>query len=430
MRIFRTLLCLVFLPAVCLMPACAQPVEQTFARLFSYDPHPDRATFAEKVPFDGNMVSIEVRFIENWVEKKDSASINSIKFGINAIKNGATLATTETRNFTINKEITKGQVIAETAMGNLKFKATLDSFEKKSAGITDLTVVFSLIYKTQDLSAAKDNEANQSSASSMTLCRSLATKADALPDKNVKTKIGLYQKALTAAPAETASPEAAAFRQMIEHKISSLSGQSPAAPEIPKKSEIETPPAEIEPPALPPQIPVKEEKPAVKIPQNGTFIPASVNPEAKALYQQAKSLLERDKGPEGRETLRKALEIAPDYYEALILLGENAFANRKYARAKEAFEKAINVNSRDSKTLLKFFKACYYLGEGSIAIERLQSIKRNNPNDRGITLALAQAFFQNGDLPNARLMCDEVLNADPENYQGKDLIKRIDRLMK
>ncbi|MEW6712510.1 MAG: hypothetical protein AB1403_22020, partial [Candidatus Riflebacteria bacterium] len=205
MRIFRTLLCLVFLLAGCLMPASAQPVEQTFARLFSYDPHPDRATFAEKVPFNGNMADIEVKFIESWVEKKDSANINSIKFSINAIKNGATLATAETSNFTINNKITKGQIIAETALGNLKFKATLDSFEKNSAGITDLTVVFSLVYQTQDLSAAKDNEANQSSASSMTLCRSLAAKADALPDKNTKTKIGLYRKALTAAPAETAS---------------------------------------------------------------------------------------------------------------------------------------------------------------------------------------------------------------------------------
>ncbi|MFZ5951191.1 MAG: tetratricopeptide repeat protein [Candidatus Rifleibacteriota bacterium] len=430
MRIFRILLCLVFFLAACSISAIAQPVEQTFARLFSYDPHPDRATFAEKVPFNGNMADIEVKFIESWVEKKDSASINSIKFGLNAVKNGATLASAETTSFAINNKITKGQTIAETALGNLKFKATVDSFEKNSAGITDLTIVFSLIYQTQDLSAAKDNEANQSSASSMTLCRSLAAKADALPDKNLKSKIGLYQKALTAAPPETASPEAAAFRQMIEQKISSLSGKAPTVPESPREPEIETPPAKVEPPAQPPQIPIQEEKPAVKSPENETFIPASVNPQAKTLYQQAKSLLEQDKGPEGREALRKALEIAPDYYDALVLLGENALANRKYARAKEAFEKAINVNSRDSETLLKFFKSCYYLGEGSTAVDKLQAIKNNNPNDRGITLALAEAFFQTGDLPNAKLMCDEVLKADPENYQGKDLVKRIDRLMK
>lgn len=411
---FSALLLVLLLPLATL----AQPVEQTLARLFSYDPHPATAMFAEKVPFNGQMADIEIKFTETWTEKKDSANISAISFTISAIKGGQILGSANTSPTKVSPSLNKGQSLGEVALGNLNFKATFDSLEKNNDGVTDLTVMFSLVYNTEDLNNARNAEADQSSMSSMTLCTSLAKKADALPDKNSKTKIALYQKALIAAPPATISPAAAEFRTMVENKIAALGGTTAKTKETPVEKPLNVKPV-IAPPMSRPSAPVTPKT-----------VKSAVDPQAKALYQEAQSLFNQNKGPEAREALRKALEISPDYYDAIVLLGDNAFANRKYSRAKEAFDKAINLDRQNADTLLKFFKACYYLGEGSSAIERIAAVHNENPQDRSIALALSEGYFQLGDLPNARSLCEKVLQSDPANLQAKDLIKRIDRLMK
>jgi tetratricopeptide (TPR) repeat protein len=155
---------------------------------------------------------------------------------------------------------------------------------------------------------------------------------------------------------------------------------------------------------------------------------AAVNPEAVTLFKHAQTLLAQNKGPEGREALRKALDIAPDYRDALILLGDNAYENRKYNRAKEAFDKVISLNDRDADSLLKYFKACYYNGEGPQAILRLAEINNSYPNDNSIKFAVAQAYFQLGDMVNAESLCNQILAANPGNFNARDLLERVKKL--
>ena len=422
MKSFKSVFFLIIVVLFLSGPAFTQPVEQTLARLFSYDPHPGNAYFSEKVPYAGHLADIEIKFFETWAEKKDSANISAIYFSFSAIKNGASLGSAQTQKFSVSTGMQKGQIIGETSLENLKFKATLDSFEKDSGGVTDLTVIFSMSYNIQELNKARESEANQSVSSSMNLCKKLAEKADALPDKNSNTKIALYQKALLTAPPETSSPDAAAFRKMVEQKITRLGGQAETTTIETKVLDISSiPQSAIEKP----KAPVSFQSPAQPI----SISKKTVNREAVTLYNQAKSFFDQGKGPEGREALREALEIAPEYRDALVLLGENAFSNRKYARAKEAFDKALNLEDNDPETILKFFKACYYLGEGSSAVERIALIKNRYPEDRRVKLTLAEAYFQLGDLPQAKSLCEEVLAVDRGNYQATDLSKRIDRLM-
>ncbi len=70
------------------------------------------------------------------------------------------------------------------------------------------------------------------------------------------------------------------------------------------------------------------------------------------------------------------------------------------------------------------------MGEGSDAINYLVEIKNRYPRNNRIKLTVSEAYFQLGDLPNARQLCEEVISANPGNYQAKDLLQRIDRLMK
>lgn len=397
----------------------AQPIEQSLARLFSYDPHPATARFAEQAPYNGELVDIEVRFKESWKENKEAGNIDAISFTVSALKNNVSIASAETRQFKVSPAMKKGENMGEATLGNIKFKAILDSFEKDAKGVTDLTVIFTISYDSSLLDNAKAAAAKKETASSMGLCTSLASKADALPttEKNILSKLSLYKKALMAAPSGDSSPAAAAFRKQVEAKISALNGENPidAAPMVAK--DIKCP----EPVIMP-----KNENPAGPALTDKT----QIKPEAIQLYNQAKTLFAQNKGPEAREALRKSLEISPDYYDALILLGENAFDNRKFSRAKEAFGKALDLNDSNSDTMLKYFKACYYMGEGSEAIEKLQIYKNKYPQSNSIKLTLSEAYFQMGDLPNARQLCDEVLKSEPANYRAKDLSKRIDRLMK
>ncbi|MDN5280303.1 MAG: hypothetical protein PWR01_4268, partial [Clostridiales bacterium] len=99
MRPAKLFLAVFLLINLALPAAFAQPVEQTLARLFSYDPHPATAMFADKVPVNGTLADIEIRFIESWVEKKDSANINRISFEITARDKGQTLASARTESY-------------------------------------------------------------------------------------------------------------------------------------------------------------------------------------------------------------------------------------------------------------------------------------------------------------------------------------------
>jgi tetratricopeptide (TPR) repeat protein len=389
----------------------AQPVEQSFARLFSYDPHPSTALFTDKAPYNGQLADIEIKFSETWQQKNDMAVISQMAFTVTARKDGQVIGQVQTPNFSITPMLNKDAVLARTTLGNLNFQATMDSLTKSNAGVTNITIVFSLGYNAQELSSAKDTLANQATAASMNMCRRLAKTADSLPDKNKKTKISLYKKALLATPEPGSSPAADSFRKTIEQKIIALGGEV-----IQEQPEPKVAPVKYEPayPTKP-----KPDKPA-----------SHIAPSAKKLYNEARTLLAQGKGPEGREALRQALSITPDYYDALVLLGDNAFGNRKFSRAKEAFSSALEQNDKDPDTILKYFKACYYMGEGSDAINYLVGIKNRYPSDNRIKLTVSEAYFQLGDLPNARQLCEEVLNGDPGSYQAKDLLQRIDRLMK
>ena len=385
--------------------------EQTFTRIISYDPHPSSATFAEPVPHGGELLQYEAGFKETWKTNQDEAFLKQISFTIQALKGNTPVASASTAAFLLDK-VSKGQQIGATSLGNTSFTATAESFVRKSGGITDLTVVFKISYAQSTLEKVEQKEANRQNAGAFNLCRRFAMSADAMPNKNVQTKIRMYRKALMTAPAPEVSAEAESFHLQINEKIAKLenaSGEQSAVGNIGQNSYDTTSSTSA---------------------QSAAAVTEPISAEAETLLKQAKTFFAQEKGPEGREALRKALEIAPDYYEALILLGDNAYANRKFARAKEAFDKALNKRDNDAATILKYFKSCYYLGEGSEAILKAAELKNRYPDDNAIKLSLVESYFQLGDLPSAQAECIEILAKEPSNYRAKELLQRINRLKK
>jgi len=379
-------------------------IEQTLVRTISYDPHPSTAAFADKVPFNGDLIDLEVEFHETWKEIKDYALLSQISFTLKTLKNGAVSGEVASKKLTLDK-IKKGQTLETLALGEINLTINVDEIQKKGNGITDITLTFKASYPEASLHTVSEQQSEKQPPISLTLARKLAEKAESMPDSNPQAKTALFKKALAAAPMPDSSPEAAAFYLAINDKIELLKAKMPE-----KGAAVSNK--------------------AVTVSENLPAPDKSVNAEAKELLKQARSFFAQEKGPEGREALRKALEIAPDFHEALIVLGDNNFSNRRYARSKEAYDKALGLLDRDSETLLKYFKACYYLGEGAEAIIRLENANRKFLNDKRIRFALAEAYFQLGDLTSSQAVCSDILNSEPTNVRAVDLMSRINRLIK
>jgi tetratricopeptide (TPR) repeat protein len=389
----------------------AQTQEQRLTRSVSYDPHPATVRFAEKVPFNSEMLDCEIVLHETWKEEKETATISQIRFSLQLLRHDTVVASASSLPFKLGK-IKTPQKIATATIGELIFSATLDQIERHKAGITDITLSFSIIYPEAAKKEAMASIASAKTSVSTDLARKIAEKVSSLPADATKARINLLKKALMALPARNSSPDAEKLHNELTSQLETLAASTPKKAVPADKTTEASPPKTAE-------ASDKETK-TLKI----------VDKRAEDLFLQARTLFAQDKGPEGRDALRKALEIAPDYRDALLLLGENALENRKYSRAKEAFLQILQQDSRDAATLLKYFKASYYLGEGAEAINRLRQAKIDHAGDRSISIALAEAFFQLGDLSAASSECNEILTASPDNYQARDLLQRINRLMK
>ncbi|KAF1083538.1 MAG: hypothetical protein GQF41_0316 [Candidatus Rifleibacterium amylolyticum] len=425
-KILRLIVLSVFVAFISISVSYGETAELKLERMFSYDPHPGSALFAEKAPFNGKLHDFEIVFIENWQAKGELGTLKQIAFKIQVLDSGKVIASSETIPATAAK-ISKGQQIGNVKIGDVSFIADVTEVAKNKSGITDVTVAFKLTF---DKAAAETatKPAEQSSASGLDFARQLASRASGMPADKPAAKISMYKRALMAAPAADTSAEAAAFHKEIGDVISNLEKSSPIFVPF-KKTEsafVTTPPTETPAVAEPTDAaPVSE--PAVKPVQVSE---SDTPPEAVALYKEARSMFAQDKGPEGREALRKALEIAPAYHDALLLLGDNASENRRWARAKDAYKQALDQKDRDADTLLKYFKACYYIGEGADAILYLEQVRNKYPAERRIQLAVAEANFQLGDLPAAKSLCEEMLLKDPEDSRASDLLQRVNRLHK
>ncbi|PKL39413.1 MAG: hypothetical protein CVV41_21050 [Candidatus Riflebacteria bacterium HGW-Riflebacteria-1] len=426
---------------ICSSALLAENVEQTLIRMFSYDPHPGSAVFADKAPFNGKMHDFEIVFVESWQAKDETGTLKQIGFKIQA-KMGEQIVASSDITPVVAGKISKDQQMGNVKIGDVSFSASVTDIAKNKSGITDLTVSFKLSYDNAGIDSLQSQPDSNAAPGGLNFARKLADRAAAMADDKPAARISMYNRALMAAPAADTSPEAAAFHKEINGVIASLQGSAPSfepfrhtLPGIEKPAVADAPVATETASAVngadnPADMPVAT---SVADRQTETPVPASniaVPEQAVANYKEARTFFAQNKGPEGREALRKALEIAPAYHDALLLLGDNATENRRWARAKDAFKQALDVRERDADTLLKYFKACYYIGEGADAILYLEQVRNKYPTERRIQLTVAEANFQLGDLPAAKALCDEMLNKDPGDTRARDLLQRVNRLHK
>ena len=148
----------------------------------------------------------------------------------------------------------------------------------------------------------------------------------------------------------------------------------------------------------------------------GTVFAQEVPKEAKKLFEQGVSALREKKEAEGFASLKQALELFPDYYEALNRLGgEYAVRGNQEGRYFEAarvlLTKAVEVNPKSFSSTFGLGFSQYHLGLTKEAVESLQ---------RAVNLY--------GKSPSAHLWLGIAQKREGKAAQAEASLKRADAL--
>jgi cytochrome c-type biogenesis protein CcmH/NrfG len=153
-----------------------------------------------------------------------------------------------------------------------------------------------------------------------------------------------------------------------------------------------------------------EEVDFVLIPHRNTAEPGksevvfvqNVPEQARKLYQRAAQLIQQsDKHQEALATLRQAIEIYPEYFDALDLLGTEQVKQREYDSAFASLAKALEINPKSPSSWFALGVAQYNTKQHPAAVESLRRAVSLKGNSVNANLWLGIALRQTGPLEEA-----------------------------
>ena len=127
---------------------------------------------------------------------------------------------------------------------------------------------------------------------------------------------------------------------------------------------------------------------------SGTVFVQEVPEEAKTQFQKAVSDLDGDRMEAGIAGLENALKVFPTYYLALEKLGLVYTQQQKYDKARDAFDKAVAVNTRSFNGWYGLSYANYSLKQSEAAVEAARKAVSLNSNSKDALLFLGLSLRQ------------------------------------
>ncbi|MBF0544108.1 MAG: hypothetical protein HQM08_06735 [Candidatus Riflebacteria bacterium] len=401
----------------------AENILNEFERTISFDAHPLKVQpLPRPIIVNGVKVDYEIEFLEKWDSKGKTPQIKEIGFNIVVNENSKPLSINVPSKVLVKKSLEKGSYLGGAKFGDFAVQLFLNDFEATGKTITSVTVAGKLTSLKPNASVVKpvEGEANSptgtagsegssgDSGAGIMIAESFLKTAETLASNKV-AQIAILNKALLAL-GDNPTGKALEMATSIKGKITALGG-------VPKASGISAP--ESEP---------KASKEAVSGDKKSEVAPATtpegVSP-AKSLLDEAKKQFAMDKQEDGRNLLRQAVEKDPKFWQAWKLMGENALANSKYTKAKEAFENVLQIKKDDLDSSVGYFKACYYLGDSEAGLERLREAVRIAPNSSRTKMALAEGYFQAGDYTACGEECQDIINKFNAPKDASDLLAKV-----
>jgi tetratricopeptide (TPR) repeat protein len=137
---------------------------------------------------------------------------------------------------------------------------------------------------------------------------------------------------------------------------------------------------------------------------SGVVFAQNVPEDAKKSYAKAVSDFEKNNATEGIAALKAALSIFPDYYQALIRLGEEEINRSQFNEARDLLARAVKVNA-------KGYEGFYWLGIAQVglkqipeAVESFRQALAQNPSSVNSIMWLGMALRRNGKLDEAEAL--------------------------
>jgi tetratricopeptide (TPR) repeat protein len=122
---------------------------------------------------------------------------------------------------------------------------------------------------------------------------------------------------------------------------------------------------------------------------------------ARAEYERGVSRLKDDKSAQGIEALKKSIEIFPDYYNALELLGTEYVKIGELSAAVPVLTRAVEINRDAPKSLYALGVAHLKLGDTSRAIDWLRKAAEQGARNVNVHMMLGVAYGTRGALGEA-----------------------------
>ena len=134
----------------------------------------------------------------------------------------------------------------------------------------------------------------------------------------------------------------------------------------------------------------------------GAVFTQEVPEPARKEYERGAALLQKtDQRKQGLETLKKAIDLFPRYFDALELLGAEYLKQQEYELAIPVLTKAIEVNRRSYSSLYALAVAQYNLKQLPEAIESMRRAVTLNQRSANANLWLGMLLRQTGKLDEA-----------------------------
>ena len=154
---------------------------------------------------------------------------------------------------------------------------------------------------------------------------------------------------------------------------------------------------------------------------------AAIPAEARAEYDRAMEEIGQGLYLSAIPRLERAVELAPDFYEALNSLGGQYVRVHRYRDAQAALEKALELSPASTPPLVNLGFLHYQEGQALTedgdadgararfdrAVDALDRAVRNDPTDATARHYLGAALYARGDADRAEAMLDLALELDP-----------------
>lgn len=148
---------------------------------------------------------------------------------------------------------------------------------------------------------------------------------------------------------------------------------------------------------------------------SGTVFAQTVPKEAREEYERAVKSLKSNKAEQAKASLKTALTIFPDYYDALELLGVEYVKGGQHSEALPVLTHALEVNKSGARSLYGIGVAYLNLNRLAEAVERLEACVQLNPSNPNTYMMLGLAYGNSRQFAKAETFFNKALQIGGED---------------